>query len=208
MRREEQRRGRCCCVRSGAGKPGQQRHVVDDDRRPDIGLEVREAAPGAAIQAEGSLQARDYLGFDAGAEVAQLAIDPVAPDHVFDREPSLLRECHIPLRPPLAGRHGLASKNAALGLVDQACNQRQIMPDLAGSRRSSQSSRSGPDLAALVEAGDGGIGRRDQVPIEFGPCASRRGNAGSHERASWPSGDDCARRSARRQVRCCGMRCG
>jgi hypothetical protein len=31
----------------------------------------------------------------------------------------------------LAGRHGLTGKNAALGLVDQACNQRQIMPDLA-----------------------------------------------------------------------------
>src|SRR5215831_13477591 len=79
---------------SGAGEPGQQRHVVGDDRRPDIGLEVREPAPGAATQAEGSLQARD-VGFDAGAEVAQLAIDPVALDHVFDREPARLVECHI-----------------------------------------------------------------------------------------------------------------
>jgi hypothetical protein len=76
---------------SDAGEPGQQRRVVGDDRRPDIGLE---AAPGAATQAEGSLQARD-VGFGAGAEVAQLAIDPVALDHVFDREPALLVECHI-----------------------------------------------------------------------------------------------------------------
>ncbi len=46
------------------------------------------AAPGAARQAVGALQAGD-TGLDAGAEVAQLAIDPVAFDHVFDPQAGL-----------------------------------------------------------------------------------------------------------------------
>src|SRR5438477_3479403 len=53
-----------------------------------------EPAPGAAGQTVGSLEARDP-GLDPGAEVAQLAIDPAAFDHVFDRQAALLVEGDI-----------------------------------------------------------------------------------------------------------------
>src|SRR3954469_24222133 len=68
--------------------------VVGHHRGPDIGLEVVEPAPGAAGQAVGPLEAGD-AGLDAGAEVAQLAIDPAAADHVFDRKAALLVEGHV-----------------------------------------------------------------------------------------------------------------
>jgi outer membrane lipoprotein SlyB len=55
---------------------------------------VGEAAPGAARQAIGALQARDAR-LDAGAEVPQLAIDPAAPDHVLDAQAGLLVEGHV-----------------------------------------------------------------------------------------------------------------
>ena len=47
--------------------------------------EVIEPAPETAGQAIGAFQARD-VRFYAGSEVAQLAIDPVAFDHVDDAE--------------------------------------------------------------------------------------------------------------------------
>jgi hypothetical protein len=48
----------------------------------------------AAGQTIGSLQAGDP-GLDPGAEVARLAIDPAALDHVFDRQAALLVEGDI-----------------------------------------------------------------------------------------------------------------
>src|SRR5664279_183879 len=78
----------------------QKRQIVGDDRRPDVRLEVRKAAPGRAGQAVGALEAGD-AGLDAGAEVAQPAIHPAALDHVFDREPALLVESYIAHAPGL-----------------------------------------------------------------------------------------------------------
>ena len=53
-----------------------------------------EPAPNAARQTIAALQARDF-GFDAGSEVAQLAIDPVAFDHVHDAQAGLFVEGHV-----------------------------------------------------------------------------------------------------------------
>ena len=53
-----------------------------------------EPAPDATRETKGALQARD-VGFDAGPEVAQLAIDPVALDHVLDAQAGLLVEGHV-----------------------------------------------------------------------------------------------------------------
>src|SRR5215212_2798707 len=63
-------------------------------RRPDIGLEVVEPAPGAAGQPVGPLEAGD-AGLDPGPEVAQPAIDPAAVDHIFDAEAALLVKGHV-----------------------------------------------------------------------------------------------------------------
>src|SRR6202023_3764055 len=65
-----------------------------DHGRADVGLEVREAPPWGARKAIGALEAGD-ASLDAGAEVAQLAIDPVALDHVLDRQAALLVEGDI-----------------------------------------------------------------------------------------------------------------
>ena len=53
-----------------------------------------EAAPDAARQAIGALQARD-VGFDASSEVAQLAVDPVALDHIQDAQAGFLVKSHV-----------------------------------------------------------------------------------------------------------------
>src|SRR5271169_1565269 len=55
---------------------------------------VVEPAPDATRQTLAALQARD-VGFDAGSEVAQLAIDPVALDPVHDAQAGLLVERHV-----------------------------------------------------------------------------------------------------------------
>src|SRR5438552_2327502 len=84
--------GRHRSCRSGLGlcrfEAGEQHQVVRHHRGPEVGLEVIEAAPGAAGQTVGSLEAGDP-GLDPGAEVAQLAIDPAALDYVFDRQAAL-----------------------------------------------------------------------------------------------------------------------
>ena len=54
----------------------------------------RMAGGPAARQTGGPLEARDG-GSDAGAEVAELAIDPAAPDHVFDLPAAFLVEGHV-----------------------------------------------------------------------------------------------------------------
>src|ERR1044072_1725940 len=72
----------------------EERQIVGHDRRPDVSLEVVETAPRATGQAVGPLEARD-ASLDPGREVAQLAIDPAAADHVLDLEPALLVEGHV-----------------------------------------------------------------------------------------------------------------
>src|SRR5690348_10923780 len=74
-----------------AGEPHQ---VVRHYRGPDVGLEVIEPAPGTACQAVGSLEAGNP-GLDPGAEIAQLAINPAALDHVLDCQAALLVEGDI-----------------------------------------------------------------------------------------------------------------
>jgi hypothetical protein len=64
--------------------------IIGHDRGPDVGLEVVEPAPGAAGQTISPLQAGD-TGLDAGTEIAELAIDPAALDHVFDPEAAMSR---------------------------------------------------------------------------------------------------------------------
>ena len=61
----------------------EEREIEGDARRPDKSVELVEPPPGAARHAETALYPRD-AGFDTGAEVAKLAIDPSALDHVFD----------------------------------------------------------------------------------------------------------------------------
>jgi hypothetical protein len=82
----------------GAGldrfEAGEQHQIVRHHRGPDVVLEVIEPAPSAAGQTVGSLEARDP-GLDPGAEVAQLAIDLAALDHVLDRQAALLVEGDI-----------------------------------------------------------------------------------------------------------------
>src|SRR5215207_5577571 len=68
--------------------------VVGHHRGPDIGLEVVEPAPGAAGQAVGPLEAGD-TSLAPGPEVAQLAVDPAAADHVFGAEAALLVKGHV-----------------------------------------------------------------------------------------------------------------
>src|SRR3954466_12913194 len=79
---------------SAWSQANQDSEVVGHHRGPDIGLEVVEPAPGAAGQAVGPLEAGD-AGLDPGPEVAQLAIDPAAADHVFDAEAALLVKGHV-----------------------------------------------------------------------------------------------------------------
>jgi len=55
---------------------------------------VVEPAPDASGPSVGALQTRD-VGFDAGSEVAQLAIDPVALDHVHDAQARFLVEGRV-----------------------------------------------------------------------------------------------------------------
>src|SRR4051812_3247964 len=79
---------------SAWSQANQNNEVVGHHRGPDIGFEVVEPAPGAAGQAGGPLEAGD-AGLDPGPEVAQLAIDPAAADHVFDAEAALLVKGHV-----------------------------------------------------------------------------------------------------------------
>src|SRR4051812_38679676 len=79
---------------SAWSQANENNEVVGHHRGPDIGLEVVEPAPGAAGQAVGPLEAGD-AGLNPGPEVAQLAIDPAAADHVFDAEAALLVKDHV-----------------------------------------------------------------------------------------------------------------
>src|SRR3954453_9713173 len=88
---------------SAWSQANENNEVVGHHRGPDIGLEVVEPhhreqdmgvkggdpARGAAGQAVGPLEAGD-AGLDPGPEVAQLAIDPTAADHVFGAEAALV----------------------------------------------------------------------------------------------------------------------
>ena len=55
----------------------------------DVGMEGEGAFPDAAGEAEDALEERD-TALDAGAEVAEFAIDPAALDHVEHGEAALL----------------------------------------------------------------------------------------------------------------------
>ena len=79
---------------SAWSQANEDNQVVGHHRGPNVGLEVIEPTPGAAGQAVGPLEAGD-AGLDAGAEVAQPAIDPTAADHVFNRQPFLVPEAAL-----------------------------------------------------------------------------------------------------------------
>src|SRR5215204_5867691 len=98
---------------SAWSQANEDNEVVGHHRGPDIGLEVVEPAPRAAGQAVGPLEAGD-AGLDAGAEVAQLAIDPAAADHVFDAEAALLVKAHIAHAARLRPAQVIATGKAAV----------------------------------------------------------------------------------------------
>ena len=68
-----------------------------------------EPAPETTRQTVGALQARD-VGLDAGPEVAQLAIDPVAFDHVRDAQAGFFVKGHV-----------LDAEGLRLGKIVAAC---------------------------------------------------------------------------------------
>src|SRR4051794_21258363 len=79
---------------SAWSQANQDNEAVGHHRGPDVGLEVVEPGAGAGGQAVGPLEGGD-AGLDPGPEVAQLAIDPAAADHVFDAEAALLVKGHV-----------------------------------------------------------------------------------------------------------------
>ena len=83
--------GRTAGRTADSGRPDARKEskIVGDGRGPDVGREVVEPAPDASRQTIGALQTRD-VGFYPGSEVAQLAIDPVALDHVDDAQAGFL----------------------------------------------------------------------------------------------------------------------
>src|SRR5205823_14239861 len=87
---------------------------VRHHRGPDVGLEMIEPAPGTACQAVGSLEAGNP-GLDPGAEIAQLAINPAALDHVFDGQAALLVEGDIGNAERLGCREIILAGIAAIG---------------------------------------------------------------------------------------------
>src|SRR5271155_4728695 len=109
-----QPRYRCGGVRAGGlcrFEACQQHQVVGHHCGPDVGLEVIDPAPSAACHAIAALEAGD-TGLDPSAEVAQLAIDPAALDHVFDSEAALFVEGDI-LHAARLGRFEIAEVGIA-----------------------------------------------------------------------------------------------
>src|SRR5690242_14213807 len=98
---------------SAWSQANEDNEVVGHHRGPDIGLEVVEPAPSAARQAVGSLEAGD-AGLDPSPEVAQLAIDPAAADHIFNAEAALLVKGHVAHAARLRAIQVLAAGKAAL----------------------------------------------------------------------------------------------
>ena len=93
---------------------GEQHQIVGDHGGPDVGLEVVQPAPGAAGGAVSTLEAGDR-GLDAGAEVAQAAIDPRALDHVGNGNAALLVEGDIGDAAGLGGEEIGAAGVGAIG---------------------------------------------------------------------------------------------
>jgi len=92
----------------------EQDQVVSHHGGPDVGLDMVEAAPGAACGAIGALEAGD-AGLDAGAEVAQPAVHPRAFDHVGNGDATLLVERDIGDAAGLGGGEIGAAGVAAIG---------------------------------------------------------------------------------------------
>src|SRR5215472_19244687 len=88
----------------------EQHQVVGDDRRPDVGLKMVEPAPSAAPGAIDAFETGD-AGLDAGAKVAQPAIDAGALDHIGDGDAALLMKGDILLK-------GDILHTARLGLLE------------------------------------------------------------------------------------------
>ena len=92
--------------------------IAAEDRAPDVGAEGGQALPGAAVEAEDALEPGDDA-FDAGPEVAQLAVDPGAAGHVGDLEAAVLGEGDVAHAPGLQGRQigfrGEAAVEGGLG---------------------------------------------------------------------------------------------
>ena len=80
---------------------GQNQQVEAGDREVHVLLEVRPALPGAATEAEDSLEHRDTT-FDTGPETSQLPVDPTGAHHLIDLQSAFLGKGDI-LDPLLLG---------------------------------------------------------------------------------------------------------
>ena len=69
----------------------------------------------------------------------------------------------------LAGLHRLAIKDAALGLGEDALDQRQIVAELGAPALGRNAGEIGHSLAALLQLGQGGASGGDQLTIEPAP---------------------------------------
>lgn len=79
---------------SGEAMPCQRQEIGGEDGSPYVGVEAGGALPHAAREPDHALQERDPA-LDASAEVAELAIDPAALDHVENGEPAPLGEADV-----------------------------------------------------------------------------------------------------------------
>src|SRR5260370_39878740 len=93
----------------------------------------------------------------------------------------------------LAAWHRLAGKDAALGLGDDALDQRQIMPDLAEPGLGLGSWRLRPDVARRAQACSRWRGEPRSVPGTTLLSVLCPGCIGWRGRASWPAGGRSAR---------------
>lgn len=96
-------------------------------------------------------------GLDAGAEVPQLAVDPLALDHVFDPETHLLVESHVAHAPGLGLAQIAATSKAAVGcrlmrcLTIEGARCRPSCPLRPPDRGSCHSCRWQVELVAVVD---------------------------------------------------------
>src|SRR5207244_10462016 len=198
--------GRHRSCRSGLGlcrfEAGEQNQGVRHHRGPDVGLEVIEAAPGAAGQTVGSLEAGDP-GLDPGAEVAQLAIDPAALDHVFARPAALfvkgdildaarLGRCEIVLAGITAIGGELPRRHAATG--DLAFEHRQEALGIGGVAGldddiQDQAARAGDqvELVSVLHVAATPWLRRGKLLRMMSVCGSNRLTSFSLAGTAWPA---------------------
>ena len=95
-------------------QPCERKQVVRYDGAAHVPFESRPARPGTPGESEGSLENRD-AGFDAGAEVPELLVDPGALNHVQYRDSFALGEGNIGDPFPLGFSQVVVGGKATIG---------------------------------------------------------------------------------------------